>query len=317
MAEWLILLVLVPAIVVPVVLLVGFAGCRFVPGVPPTVVTIDSAVGKSVNTITLTWHSSSSVTQTFEIERTHPNGSVDPPFGALASPFDDTGLPDPGSYKYRVRSVFLSDGTISSWSTQVTGTTLAFKQTFAQDLTGSAASDEGGWEGYTLVQRIEAAALMASGRPVTVTLYASSTSAAHIDRIYISQPDPAPGAHPYDSFTDITKVWDISSDGPLVIPAASSVTLPLKGSPPINYSIQAPSPNNPGQALLVAVDFSSTPGSGIRYVAGVASTRAKAYWRLGGTEAAVQHRSANYQPDPVAGSPRIYLVGDIEAGEVA
>src|SRR5437870_178468 len=94
MAEWLILLVLVPAIVVPVVLVVGFAGCRFVPGVPPFFVTIDAAIGKSLSAITLTWHSSSSATQTFDIERTHPNGSVDPPFEALASPFDDTGLPD-------------------------------------------------------------------------------------------------------------------------------------------------------------------------------------------------------------------------------
>src|SRR6516162_1530513 len=52
MAEWLILLLLVPAIVVPVVLLAGFAGCQFVPCPGARV---DSAVGQDVSTITVTW----------------------------------------------------------------------------------------------------------------------------------------------------------------------------------------------------------------------------------------------------------------------
>jgi hypothetical protein len=36
MSEWLILLLIVPAVVVPVVLLVGFAGCNQVFGLDPT-----------------------------------------------------------------------------------------------------------------------------------------------------------------------------------------------------------------------------------------------------------------------------------------
>src|SRR5262249_12629523 len=60
MAEWLTLLVLVPAIVVPVVLLVGFAGCDKVWGlihVPdrPSVPMIESADGISGSVITLKW----------------------------------------------------------------------------------------------------------------------------------------------------------------------------------------------------------------------------------------------------------------------
>ena len=52
MGEWLILSLLVPAIVVPVVLLAGFAGCSFDPrGALPQLV-IESAVGKSVSTLT-------------------------------------------------------------------------------------------------------------------------------------------------------------------------------------------------------------------------------------------------------------------------
>jgi hypothetical protein len=51
MGEWLILLVLVPAIVVPVVLLAGFAGCDKVWGLPhiadQPVLLIEHAVGIS------------------------------------------------------------------------------------------------------------------------------------------------------------------------------------------------------------------------------------------------------------------------------
>jgi hypothetical protein len=50
MAEWLTLVLLVPAIVVPVVLVFGFAGCGFRAGStsPPS---IDATAGKSFNTI--------------------------------------------------------------------------------------------------------------------------------------------------------------------------------------------------------------------------------------------------------------------------
>jgi hypothetical protein len=52
MAEWLILLLLVPAIVAPVVLAFGFAGCSFHgAAVPLPEPTIDAATGTSFNTI--------------------------------------------------------------------------------------------------------------------------------------------------------------------------------------------------------------------------------------------------------------------------
>jgi hypothetical protein len=60
MAEWLTLLLLIPAIMVPVALLVGFAGCDRVFGltdVPIMSAMIDSATGKDGTTITLIWHS--------------------------------------------------------------------------------------------------------------------------------------------------------------------------------------------------------------------------------------------------------------------
>ena len=55
MTEWLLLLLLVPAIVVPVVLLFGFAGCGFEGYVPLSAPIIESAIGTSVSSIRLTW----------------------------------------------------------------------------------------------------------------------------------------------------------------------------------------------------------------------------------------------------------------------
>src|SRR5262249_22949882 len=56
MADWLILLLLVPTIVTPVVLLFGFSGCGFQgAAVPLPEPTIDSATGTSFNTISVAW----------------------------------------------------------------------------------------------------------------------------------------------------------------------------------------------------------------------------------------------------------------------
>src|ERR1700686_226505 len=96
MAEWLILLLLVPADVVPVVLLVGFAGCDQVFGLEtvvipppvPVVPVIVSAVGKSGTVITLTWTYSGSAAE-FEFERMKLPERTRETFPAAASPPDD------------------------------------------------------------------------------------------------------------------------------------------------------------------------------------------------------------------------------------
>jgi hypothetical protein len=80
MAEWLILLLLVPAAVMPVVLLVGFAGCDEVLGLTrfPPAVFLDTPVGKTVNRITLSWNWSDPAPQGFHLERTNPDFSKTP-----------------------------------------------------------------------------------------------------------------------------------------------------------------------------------------------------------------------------------------------
>jgi hypothetical protein len=74
MSHWFAILILIPAIVGPVALLVGFAGCDRVFGlteITPTVPIIDSATGKDGTTITLIWHWDSTA-QNFQFERTDP-----------------------------------------------------------------------------------------------------------------------------------------------------------------------------------------------------------------------------------------------------
>jgi hypothetical protein len=181
MAEWLLLLLLVPAIVVPVVLLVGFAGCVFEHGTSP------------------------------------------------------------------------------------------FETTFSA--TGAFTGDGSGWEGYTLVQRIEPAGLNPATGPfvqVKITLFASTVMDASIDRIFISGPA---STKDWDSDTDLTEV----SSTPFVVSAGTSVTLG-----PVNYTVHPPSIDgiDPGRALLIAVDFSVPPtASGIRLSGDPAlAGMAAAYW---------------------------------------
>ena len=126
MAEWLTLLLLIMAIMVPVALLAGFAACDRVFGldhIDPVPPMIDSVMGKDDTTITLIWEWSATA-QKFEFERTDPNGNVvtfDVP--APPAPFDDTSLAPGTSYRYRVRGTDTS-GDTSNWSAPVAGATL-------------------------------------------------------------------------------------------------------------------------------------------------------------------------------------------------
>ena len=329
MAEWSILLLLVPAIVVPVVMLVGFAGCQAIWGVEdyqegePTRGAsefgdpiIDSAFGKSVSIITLKWKYDDPAAPQFEFERTKlPEQSIAPPIFAPAPPFeyDDPGLEAETNYLYRVRAVDSNGDAISNWSGQVAATTLSFQPTFDAESKPETqlTLDEEGWEGNCLVQRIEPALLMLSGTKVRLTLRASSFNDAYIDRIYLSQPADDPQADEWDSAPDgppggLTKVYDIDDGSPpLVVPANSTNTLL-----PIDYVLEKE------QSLLIAVDFTPAdpnatppgPFSGIRYADAVSPSDAVAFYRQG-AEAATDNRSADYTP-----ANRIYLIEKIEVG---
>ncbi len=300
MAEWLTLLLLIPAIIVPVLVLAGFAACDRVFGlehinpVPPM---IDSAAGKDDTTITLIWHWSATA-QKFEFERTDPNGNVahfDAP--APAAPFDDTGLTPGTSYSYRVRGTDTS-GDTSDWSAPVTGAT--FATAYAKTLT----ADSVNWQGYTLVQRIEAAQLAAAGPHVRITVQAGSARGASIDRISISQ--VASGGKPYDSAPDLTLVYDLAAtqQQPFVVPAGMTQSLPI-----VAYTL------NRFQPLLIAVDFSAAPPSDVATTT-VPTSEAIAYYLQTSTgEASVQTRSPNYrQAGSTPTTSGVFFITNIEAG---
>src|SRR5581483_724942 len=268
-----------PAIIVPVILLAGFAACDRVFGLssfptPPPV--IDSAAGKDLTTITLMWHWYQAA-QKYQFERTDPGGNVvnfdapDPP-----APLDDTGLTPGTIYRYRVRA-YDTSGEPTDWSPPVSGTTLA--TAYTKTLT----ADSVNWQGYTLVQRIESAQLTATGPNVRISVQAGSARGASIDRISISQ--VASGGKPYDSAPDLTMIYDLAENQqqPFVVPAGMTRALPIAA-----YTL------NRFQALPIAVDFSAAPPSDVATTP-VPTAEATAYYFQTSTgEAAVQVRSPNY-----------------------
>jgi hypothetical protein len=149
-------------------------------------------------------------------------------------------------------------------------------------------ADDVEWEGYCLVQRIEPVRLSRSGTQVKLTLRASSVSSASIDRIFISQADPA--GEPFDSAGDLTAV----TSAPFVIPAGTEVILH------VNYNFDRTKP------LLIAVDFTAAPASAIRGTGAVPPEQASAYYKLG-AEAATPNR-ANF----TAASFGAFLIETIE-----
>jgi hypothetical protein len=202
------------------------------------------------------------------------------------------------------------------------GARAALETTF--DATGKFSGDGSQWEGFTLVQRIEPDGLMAvSNTPVAqvrIILFASTVMDASIDRIFISGPA---ATKDWDPGTDLTEVP--LPNTPFVVPAGMSVTVG-----PVDYIVHPPSSDgtDPGQALLVAVDF-SVPGtaSGVRLVgAPELAGMAAAWWfqyfppppaAPRPPEAGLPIRSPGYQQTLDQNgnvAVYLYLIGKIEVG---
>jgi hypothetical protein len=205
----------------------------------------------------------------------------------------------------------LNDGSPGDPSTSKSGTTLPFRPAF--DRTNKLVQDGGGWAGYTLVQRIEVAALMASGLPsplgqVKITVRTASNSGASIDRIYISQPDSGVGKNPYDSLaTDLTAVYDPTPlpQPPTPFPLGPSTSHPF---PAVTYTVDQTRP------LLIAIDFSSGAVSGIGSEDAAAATPPDPVFmwfsNSPGSEASKPTRTGTYSPQ----QQRLDLIEKIEVG---
>ena len=247
---------------------------------------INSATGKDGTTVTLVWHWDGTA-QNFEFERTDPNGNVtnfDAPFPA--APFDDTCLAPATSYGYRLRGVF-SNGDTSEWSASVTGTTLPFVSAYSKTLT----EHNTNFEGLTVIQRINAAHLSATGPHVRITVQASPVNAVSVDRIYISQVSST--GNPWDP-PATSRQFTTSPHAKisrLLSPAGTQLALPI-----VAYTI------NQFQSLLIAVDFTPGPASGVptgpvsgtAYQSGVPIAEASVYYLVSVKEAGKQTRSPNY-----------------------
>jgi hypothetical protein len=244
MAEWAILLVLVPAIVVPVVLLLGFAGCFSRPPLRSQPMIL-SARATSRTSIRIDWSYSKSGATSFEIELTRVSDAFVEGVTAPSSPFEITGLAQATAYSFRVRALHPDDDDNSFWSMPVEAST--FGQSFLQTYVPGVASDVM-IDGSTLILRIEPSRLARSGSQIALTLTGPSAGATSIDRIYVSQPAGG-AADPYDAAADLTRVTDVNSGDPVVVVGANDT----RQLPPVSYNLDE------SQPLLVAIDITQSP----------------------------------------------------------
>jgi hypothetical protein len=292
--EWLILLLLAPAIVVPVVLLFGFAGCSYEPTrvdpdpdpphtvTPPTV----TADPKNVDHITVSWQNTDPKTAlNYRFVRTGPVGD-DRNIDGTITAVEDTGLGAATDYAYQV-STTTSDGT-SELSTAVMAST--FQPAFQVDPV--APTSQPGFAGdFCFVQRISAGKLLAGGGKAGIKVRGAINHNVTVNRIYISR--VAGGGNLWDSAGDLTKVMDsLLGDSPLMLQDDET-----KDLDPVPYNLDK------NQDLIVAFDFTATSGADtIRVVSplfGVTS-----YFKAGVQQASVPIRETGYSTGP----SQIYLV---------
>ena len=288
-------MLLAPVMVVPVVLLWGYAGCSFNPGVanaPSTPVGL-TVTNISAGSVSLSWSHPDGVDGvTFEVERLK-NGDTTPVIlPTTGTTFTDQGLLPLTLYRYRVRAVF---GTLTSdFTGQVEATTLAPVVCFSAPL----ATDQAGVDGFCIVQRIEPVRLAAGGTLVFITVRGSTVANLVIDRVFISQ--VAAVGDPYDSAGDLTHVAST-----VTVPANTPVTLPA-----VAYTLDRTKP------LLIIFDISATPGLGnVRLQTPVPAAEAIMHFRNLTAEASIADRGpspANPGAPPYVTSPSIYLVERIE-----
>ncbi|QIF04535.1 fibronectin type III domain-containing protein [Roseimicrobium sp. ORNL1] len=295
--EWTLLMLLAAVMVVPVVLLYGYAGCSFNPqsGYFPGVPVDLTVTNVSSGSVSLSWFQSDDAEGvTFEVERLR-NGDTTPVIlPTTGTTFTDTGLLPLTLYRYRVRAVF--GALTTDFTTQVEATTLALVPQVC--FTSTLMTDQPGLEGFCLVQRIEPTRLAAGGTQVFITVRGSTVGNLVIDRVFISQ--PAAAGNPYDSSTDLTLVATS-----VTVPANTPVALPV-----VAYTLDRTRP------LLVCFDISATGGQGnVRFQNPVPAAEATMFFRPATAEASVADRlpsAANPGATPYNTSNSIYLIERIE-----
>lgn len=287
-------MLLAAVMVVPVVLLCGYAGCSFTgraysPDVPVNLMVTNVAA----SSVSLSWfHDDDVAAVTFEVERLRDGDTTPVLLPAAVTSLTDTGLLPQTLYRYRVRAVY---GMVTSeFTAQVEAATLGSQLCFSSTLM----TDQPGIEGFCLVQRIEPTRLAAGGSLVFITVRGSTVGNLVLDRVFISQ--PAVAGNLYDSSVDLTQVA-----AAVTVPANTPVTLPV-----VAYTLDRTRP------LLVSFDISATAGQGnVRFQNPVAAAEATMFFRPATAEASVVDRlpsAANPGATPYNTSSSIYLIERIE-----
>jgi hypothetical protein len=287
-ADWIILLICIPAIVIPIVLLCGFAGCDQLFGldhINPTVPTNVHAESRTLDSITIAWDSSDLT----YLVKAWTDGDPEPDDTAVATTltnsFVDSSLTEGQIRHYRV-AARNPDTDDSSGFTDPFTANARFFQTACNGLQQYPGVDNvnSALDGMTLVQVINPPLLQVSGEYVRVVIRGAVNPAATplaLNGVYIST--VASGGDPWDSDPSTLKTlfeWD--GLNPLVVAQGQTFELPV-----IEFSLDQ------SQPLIIAFNVSSPSGS--RYALVPDATFAVAHDKFLTQEAAIADRSAGYQ----------------------
>jgi hypothetical protein len=296
--EWIALFIIAPLVLIPMVVLWGYAGCGFSITLPagPSVPANLTVTATTPNSVSLSWTHDRGEDEEdavmFEIERRKDGETTPVTNASMGTDFTDVGLLYATLYHYKVRAV--SGVLTSDFTPEVDATTQPPAPCFSAALT----TNQTGLHGYCIVQRIEPARLAAGGSRVFITIRGSTQGNLVIDRVFISRLGAS--GNPYDSGGD-NKI--VASE--VQVPANTSVQLSM-----VAYDLDRTRP------LLVSFDINGTAGNGnVRYVTAVPAAEAVMYFRPATAEAAIEDRSppvGNPGVPPYTVSNSIYLIETIE-----
>lgn len=256
MIEWATLVLLVPLVLVPIVLLFGFAGCAREmtigtgpPEPPPDMPFGLTATARGESEIQLAWQHSALGGVTFIVAMAGPDGAWNDHYGETAEKtFLSKGLAPGTVFSFRVRARAPYRGE-SGPSNVATARTWIWRTAYD----AATASNDSAFAGDCLVQRIDRGILKhvtgATVKRIRLALRGSvnqSGTPLSIAQITISHaaPGPLPGNPQPDA-------WD--SEPPLTLLGPAS--LPGDGS--LVQLQDVDFPLSPGKDLLVAVDISA------------------------------------------------------------
>jgi len=286
--DWLILLLALPAVIAPVVLLCGFAGCKTLLGFEDPILIVAApqnlrAESIGFDQITLAWDYLAPPPEpvTFEVELNQASPQVMTfATGLVDRFFTHSGLQAGRAFFYRVRAVRTSDQRPSEWVPEppLLATTLEFQTAFDTTTNPNAPAAGVNAAGDCIVQRIQGSALLQGGGLVRITLIGLATQTTQLNAVTISQPLLIPTPEPWDA-----------ADLPVPVTFGGSAAVTLQNglaavSDTISYPVEA------GRDLLIAFDFNAGSQNVLRRTV----TGAQAYTRNNTAEATIQDRSAGY-----------------------